>query len=100
MTRLRPSRRLAALALAGLALAGLSAASASQLSVDGSAVRAGVGAVVDCQPAAQAVAVTFTSSSVAAPTGRRAARSATSPRRARERPTASRSSRRAAWPST
>lgn len=61
MTRPRPSRRFAALALGVLALAGLSAASASQLSVDGGTVQAGVGTLTDCQPAGQPIVVSLTS---------------------------------------
>lgn len=61
MSRLRPSRRVAALALAVLALAGLSAASASQLSVDGGTLQAGAGPLVDCQPGGQVIAVSLTS---------------------------------------
>lgn len=61
MTRLRPTRRVLALAVAVVALAGLSLASASQLSVNGRTLQAGVGAVVDCQPASQAIKVSFTS---------------------------------------
>ena len=61
MSRPRVSRRAAALALALLALAGLSAASASQLAVDGGTLQAGVGAVTDCQPSGQVIAVSFTS---------------------------------------
>lgn len=61
MSRLRPSRRFAALALAVLALAGLSAASASQLAVDGGTLQAGVGTLADCQPAGQPIVVSLTS---------------------------------------
>jgi hypothetical protein len=61
MSRLRPSRRVAALALAVLALAGLSAASASQLAVNGGTLQAGAGSLVDCQPSGQVIAVSLTS---------------------------------------
>lgn len=61
MSRLRLSRRVAALAIALLALAGLSLASAAQLSVDGGTLQAGVGQVVDCQPEGQPIPVSFTS---------------------------------------
>ena len=61
MSRLRPTRRIAALMLALVAIAGLSAASASQLSVNGGTLQSGVGLVVDCQPAGQPVVVRFTS---------------------------------------
>ncbi len=61
MSRLRPSRRFAALALGVLALAGLSAASASQLAVDGGTLQAGVGTLADCQPAGQQIVVSLTS---------------------------------------
>ncbi len=64
MPRLRPTRRVAALALALLAVAGLSAASASQLAVDGGAIAAGVSAVGECQPAGQPIRVRFASSFV------------------------------------
>ncbi len=60
MPRLRPTRRVVALALAGLALAGLSSAAASQLSVNGGTLQSGVGSVIDCQPSGQVIAVSFT----------------------------------------
>ncbi len=61
MSRLRPTRRIAALAVAVVALAGLSLASASQLSLNGGTLQAGVGAVVDCQPAGSPIKVSLTS---------------------------------------
>lgn len=61
MTSLRPSRRVAALAIALLAVAGLSSASASQLAVDGGTLQSGVGLLVDCQPAGTPIGVSFTS---------------------------------------
>ncbi len=61
MSRLRPTRRMAALVLALVAIAGLSAASASQLSVNGGTLQSGVGLVVDCQPTGTPVKVSFAS---------------------------------------
>ncbi|MDO8106645.1 hypothetical protein Q6348_05475 [Isoptericola sp. b441] len=59
--RLRPSRRVVALALAALAVAGMQAGSASQLSVDGGTIQAGAGQVVDCQPPSRTIAVSLDS---------------------------------------
>ena len=70
MPRLRPSRRVAALALALVASAGLSLASASQLSINGSTLQAGTAVVAACQPTSSPVGVTFvTTYSASAPVG-------------------------------
>ncbi len=73
MSRLRPTRRVAALALALVGVAGLSLASASQLSINGTTLQAGSTVVSSCQPASAPVVVTFTTSySSTAPAGFRA----------------------------
>lgn len=61
MSRPRPTRRLAVLAVVCVAVAGLSLASAAQVGVSARVLQAGVGAVSSCQPATRPVAVSFTS---------------------------------------
>lgn len=57
----RSTRRRAALALAVVGVSGLGIASAAQLTVSSRTLQAGSATVGECQPATQAVAVSFTS---------------------------------------